>query len=289
MVRAANRAVARAEIAAVTQFCRKSDVESLLSSENKGKMDDKLKIVKDQLKIYRDLLGMGMKAVPMSHSIDVPEPGGKVKKKKLTGAKLLEWLCGNLLQLMGKNVKEDGFVTPWRDLLKQNSNCGANMVLSNLAATYAANLVEECIEVESDGDVTTASGAAESFAQEEAEPPEFEELDANKEGESDEEYQPLATLDTRKKSKLVEYLILWKGYGKDEATWEPRSRIASCKQVLKSWEKKNKEAPLQSQAKSKAHKKRKGVQGSNQSKQQINKTEEEEEEMSARELDGCKY
>ena len=264
MLRAANRAVARAEIAAVTQFCRKSDVESLLSSENKGTMDVKLKSVKDQLKIYRDLLGMGMKAVPMSHSIDVPKPGSKVKKKKLTGAKLLEWLCGNLLQLMGKNVKGDGLVTPWRDLLKQNSNCGANMVLSNLAATYAANLVEECIEVESDGDVATESGAVESFAQEEAEPPEFEELDANEEGESDEEYQPLAILDTRKKSKLVEYLIHWKGYGKDEATCEPRSHIASCKQVLTNWEKKNNESPLQSQAKPKAHKKRKGA--TNQSK-----------------------
>ena len=41
-----------------------------------------------------------------------------------------------------------------------------------------------------------------------------------------------------KENKSVELYIHWKGYPKSEATWEPVSHIASCKSVIKAWEKK---------------------------------------------------
>ena len=96
-----------------------------------------------------------------------------------------------------------------------------------------------CEEPESDTDVaTTESAQTEVFAAEEVAPPDFEELEANEEGESDEEYEPKVILDSRGESRRIEYLIHWKGYSKSEATWEPKSHIASCKQVIKAWESK---------------------------------------------------
>ena len=243
MQRAQNRAAARAVTEAVNQFLKRSDVEAVLSPQNKAKVDEKVKIVKDQLKIYRDLLGMGMKAVPMSHSVQVPAPGGRIKKKKLTGNELLQWLCGNLLKLMGKAEGDHGAVTPWRETVAANPNCGSVMVLQGVVAAHNSTssqaFVEECEEPESDTDVaTTESAQTEVFAAEEVAPPDFEELEANEEGESDEEYEPKVILDSRGESRRIEYLIHWKGYSKSEATWEPKSHIASCKQVIKAWESK---------------------------------------------------
>ena len=71
MERARNRAVARAEIEAVEQFLMKSEVEAVLSIRDKRKVDERLKAVKDQLKIYRDLLECGFKAVRMSCTKDM--------------------------------------------------------------------------------------------------------------------------------------------------------------------------------------------------------------------------
>ena len=182
---------------------------------------------------------MGMKAVPMSHSIDAPAPGGRTKKKKLTGRALLEWLCGNLLQLMGKIKDEAGHVKQWRELLKENLSCGSELVLSNLVtAKETEAFVEECEDPESDNDTPIEQVVSEVFEQEEVAPPDFEELEANEEGESDEEYEPKVILDSRGESRRIEYLIHWKGYSKSEATWEPKSHIASCKKVIKAWESK---------------------------------------------------
>ena len=33
----------------------------------------------------------------------------------------------------------------------------------------------------------------------------------------------------------VEYNLLWKGYGRDEATWEPESNCESCKDLIEAY------------------------------------------------------
>ena len=241
MQRAQNRRAARAVIEAVPQFLKRSDVDAVLSPANTTKPDEKVKAIKDQLKIYRDLIGMGMKAVPMSQSLQVPAPGGRMKKKQLRGTDLLQWLCGNLLKLMAKAEDNHGTVKPWRDIVAANPDCGSAMVLQGMVASHKDSqaFVEECEDPESDTDVaTTGSAQIEVFSAEENAPPEFEELADDEEGESDEEYEPKEILDIRKRSNRYEYLIHWKGYQKSAATWEPRSHVASCSQVLKAWEKK---------------------------------------------------
>ena len=141
---------------------------------------------------------------------------------------------------MGKNEKEDGIVKPWRELVEADPNCGRQMVLDALVSdsTTGRSFAEECEDPESDGDGAVATTTAnEVFAAEEAPPPDFEELAADEEGESDEEYEPQAMLmDSRKRSRRTEYLVHWKGYQKSEATWEPHSHIASCKSMFKRWQ-----------------------------------------------------
>jgi hypothetical protein len=150
MKRARNRAVARAETEAVEQFLLKSEVEALLSARDKWKVDDKLKSVKDQLKIYRDLLECGFKAVRMSYTKEVPAPGDRMKQKKLTGQALLEWLCGQLLTLMAEMDQVDGKVKPWRDMLKTRENIDWSSAAPTPRATGDTTVVanqpyaEEC-------------------------------------------------------------------------------------------------------------------------------------------------
>ena len=116
--------------------------------------------------------------------------------------------------------------------------------ITHLSLTNNQAFVGECGDPESDTDVATTgpttshSAQIEVFSAEENAPPEFEELADDEEGESDEEYEPKEILDIRKKSNRCEYLIHWKVYQKSAATWEPRSHVASCSQVLKAWEKK---------------------------------------------------
>ena len=31
------------------------------------------------------------------------------------------------------------------------------------------------------------------------------------------------------------YLVKWRGYPEEEATWEPRSNLAGCNSLLKAW------------------------------------------------------
>lgn len=54
--------------------------------------------------------------------------------------------------------------------------------------------------------------------------------------ESDEEFVVEAILDKRKKGGKVEYLIKWKGYPREESTWEPQENL-NCPELLKEFEK----------------------------------------------------
>ena len=121
MERARKRNCARATLEKVDQFLTAAEVENVLSSSNKMHVDAKLQIIKDQLKIFRDLMEFGYKAVRMGHAKDVPAPGGRMKKKKLSGGALLEWLCGQLLTLMGEVQGENGVVKSWTKVLAAKS------------------------------------------------------------------------------------------------------------------------------------------------------------------------
>ena len=111
-----------------------------------------------------------MKAVPMSHSTQVPAPGGRMKKKQMRGTDLLQWLCGNLLKLMGKSEQSPGVVKPWREVLADNPDCGSAMVLESIVASHSNNqaFVGECEDPESDTDVATTGPTTSQPAQESA-------------------------------------------------------------------------------------------------------------------------
>ena len=254
MERVKNRAVARAETEAVKQFLAKSEVEALISPRDQRKIDVKLKVAKDQLKIYRDLLEHGFKAVRMSYTKDVPAPGGRIKKKKITGQALLEWLCGQLLKLMAETDQVDGKVKPWRDVLKAKENMDWSAAATSIATPNTAAVVsnqsymEECEEHVSDDDVS-APGSIPGHAAsqqsieaaleaEELDTPAFEELAADEEGESDEDYEPQIILNERMRRNRMQYLVHWRGYKKSEATWEPEAHIQSCSDVIKAWQEK---------------------------------------------------
>jgi hypothetical protein len=149
MTRAANRAKERAKLEAVRQFTSTKEISKLLSNSDKRSSDEKIKAVKDQLKVYRDLLEHGFKAVPMSHSIDAPAPGGRVKKKKLTGSALLNWLSVKLVDLMDGNKEEHGTILPWKEIIEARAITGAIPIGGDGAINVS--FLEECEEPESDG------------------------------------------------------------------------------------------------------------------------------------------
>ena len=276
MQRSRNRAVARAETEAVEQFLTKAKVEALLSTRDTRNIDVKLKSVKDQLKIYRDLLEYGYKAVRMSYTKDVPAPGGRIKKKKITGQALLEWLCGQLLKLMAETDQADGKVKPWRDVLGSKGDTDWSQAATSATPTarpsavvYAQSYMEECEDHVSDDDVSAAgttpghtvnqhqSLEAASNAQE-LDAPAFEELAADEEGESDEEYEPQTILNERLRRNKMQYLVQWRGFKKSEATWEPEAHIQSCSDIIKAWQEKIMQSMSKSSNNKKAASKKRG-------------------------------
>ena len=66
----------------------------------------------------------------------------------------------------------------------------------------------------------------------------LQELAADEEGESDEEYEPQTILNERLRRNKMQYLVQWRGFKKSEATWEPEAHIQSCSDIIKAWQEK---------------------------------------------------
>ena len=47
------------------------------------------------------------------------------------------------------------------------------------------------------------------------------------------------------KGARVEFLVHWKGYPSEEDTWEPKSNLTHCKEILKEFYKQEKEADIE--------------------------------------------
>ena len=94
--------------------------------------------------MYRDLLEHGVKDVPMSHSIDAPAPGGRVKKEKLAGSVLLNWLSVKLVALMDGNKEEHGTILPWKEITEVRATTDAIPIGGEGAINVA--FLEECEE-----------------------------------------------------------------------------------------------------------------------------------------------
>jgi hypothetical protein len=71
-------------------------------------------------------------------------------------------------------------------------------------------------------------------------PPEFGDRHPNKPlpelVDGREEWEVECILDERTRRGRKEYLIKWKGYGREEATWQTRGDLVSAPEILKSWE-----------------------------------------------------
>lgn len=61
---------------------------------------------------------------------------------------------------------------------------------------------------------------------------------------SDDEYEVEEILDEGKRRGKTEYLVLWKGYPRHGATWEPAHHLANAQEVLQDFLK-SKMAPLE--------------------------------------------
>ena len=50
---------------------------------------------------------------------------------------------------------------------------------------------------------------------------------------SEDLYEVERILDKRKSNKgKTEYLVQWKGYGREDATWEPEQHLVNCKECM---------------------------------------------------------
>jgi hypothetical protein len=58
-----------------------------------------------------------------------------------------------------------------------------------------------------------------------------------------EEYQVERITDKRVNSRRTEYLVLWKGYPPEEATWEPKSELTQAREAIAAYETIQQEAP----------------------------------------------
>jgi hypothetical protein len=50
--------------------------------------------------------------------------------------------------------------------------------------------------------------------------------------DNEEEYEVESILDHQHRNRRKEYLIKWKGYSREQSTWEPESSLTHCKQIL---------------------------------------------------------
>ena len=55
--------------------------------------------------------------------------------------------------------------------------------------------------------------------------------------EGEEEYEVERILDKAKKRGVWKWLVKWKGYPTEEATWEPKSSLKNAQKALKDFEK----------------------------------------------------
>ena len=44
----------------------------------------------------------------------------------------------------------------------------------------------------------------------------------------DQEYEVAKVLDSRRKNRIIEYLVDWKGYGEEERQWEPEKHLENA-------------------------------------------------------------
>ena len=51
----------------------------------------------------------------------------------------------------------------------------------------------------------------------------------------EEDYEVESILDQRGAGRALEYLVKWKGWPAEDSTWEPKSALADCPDVLKEW------------------------------------------------------
>jgi hypothetical protein len=51
------------------------------------------------------------------------------------------------------------------------------------------------------------------------------------------EYEVEKILDHRKRGRTTQYLVRWKGYGRDDDTWEPADNLKNAKEKIKEYEK----------------------------------------------------
>ena len=58
--------------------------------------------------------------------------------------------------------------------------------------------------------------------------------------DGEEEYEAEEILEDKQRNNRREYLILWKGYPREDATWEPESNLTNCKDLLREYKRKRK-------------------------------------------------
>lgn len=53
--------------------------------------------------------------------------------------------------------------------------------------------------------------------------------------DGEEEYEAEAILEDKRRNNRREYLVLWKGYPREDATWESESNLTNCKDLLQEY------------------------------------------------------
>ena len=64
----------------------------------------------------------------------------------------------------------------------------------------------------------------------------------------EEDYEVESILDQRGAGRALEYLVKWKGWPAEDSTWEPKSALADCPDVLKEWAAQQPAAPPRGRA-----------------------------------------
>jgi len=50
------------------------------------------------------------------------------------------------------------------------------------------------------------------------------------------EFEVEEILDRKQKGRKVLYFVKWKGYGMDDATWEPKENLGNAPEIIKEFE-----------------------------------------------------